>query len=72
MMNVTARAHRCDGWWAVEVPEVPGLFTQTQRLDRIPNMVRDAAAMLGVEVGDVSVEPILDEENTPVENRLAR
>lgn len=62
MMNVTAQARRRDGWWAVEVPEIPGLFTQAKRLDQIPNMVRDAAVMLGMEVGNVSVVPVLGEE----------
>ncbi len=64
MMNVTAQAQRCNGWWAVEVPEIPGLFTQAKRLDQIPDMVQDAAAMLGMEVENISVEPILGEEDT--------
>ena len=37
----TARATRDEGWWTVTVDEVPGLFTQTRRLDQIPGMVRD-------------------------------
>lgn len=44
-MNVTARAVRESGWWTVTVDEVPGLFTQTRRLDQIPAMVRDALAL---------------------------
>ena len=69
MMDVTARVRRRDGWWAVEVPEIPGLFTQAKRLDQIPSMVRDAAGMLGVKVEDVSVESILDEADTAVPSR---
>lgn len=42
MTTYTAHATRCEGWWAVEVVEVPGLFTQAKRLDQIPEMVRDA------------------------------
>lgn len=61
--SVTARAQRCDGWWAIEVPEIPGLFTQTRRLDQIPGMVKDAAALLGERVETVRVEPILGEED---------
>lgn len=61
--NVTARAQRCNGWWAIEVPEIPGLFTQTRRLDQIQDMVKDAASILGMEVEHVSVEPILSEED---------
>lgn len=60
-MNVTAAAERSDGRWSVEVPEIPGLFTQTRRLDQIDAMVRDAAGMLGCEIGTVTVEPKLPE-----------
>ncbi len=41
-MNVTARARRSGGWWAVEVPEVPGVFTQARRLDQVAAAVTDA------------------------------
>lgn len=41
----TARATRDGGWWTVTVDEVPGLFTQTRRLDQIPGMVRDALTL---------------------------
>lgn len=58
MMNVTAYAQRCNRWWAVEVPEIPELFTQAERLDQIPYMVRNAATMLGMEVKSVAVEPV--------------
>ena len=62
-MNVTAAAERSDGRWSVEVPEIPGLFTQTRRLDQIDAMVRDAAGMLGCEIGTVTVEPKLPERD---------
>lgn len=62
-MNVTAAAERSGNWWAVEVPEIPGLFTQARRLDQIDGMVRDAARMLGREVGMVTVDPKLSEED---------
>lgn len=45
MTSYTARASREEGWWTVEVDGVPGLFTQSKRLDQIPNMVRDALAL---------------------------
>ena len=59
--DVTARCERSDGWWAVEVPELPGLFTQARRLDQVAGMVRDAARMRDVKVGEVNVEPGMDE-----------
>lgn len=60
-VNTTAICRRVNGWWAVEVPEIPGLFTQARRLDQVEAMVRDAADMLGVKVGDVAIDPQLDE-----------
>lgn len=45
-MEVTAKAQRVGDWWAVEVPEVEGLFTQAKRLEQIPDMVADATALL--------------------------
>ena len=60
-INVTGVCTRSGGWWAVEVPEIPGLFTQARRLDQVEAMVRGAAGMLDVRVGAVTVEPRLDE-----------
>ena len=58
--DVTARVTRSDGWWAVSVDEIPGLFTQARRLDQVADMVREAGSLLGVDVGAVEVAPILD------------
>ncbi|KON72615.1 hypothetical protein M768_13995 [Cellulosimicrobium cellulans F16] len=60
-MKVTAKATREGGWWAVEVPEVPGLFTQAKRLDQVGEMVVDAAQLLGHEDVEVTVVPQLDD-----------
>ena len=62
-MNVTAAAERSGGRWSVEVPEIPGLFTQTRRLDQIDAMVRNAAGRLDRESGTVTVEPKLPERD---------
>ena len=58
-MNMTARVRRSGGWWAVEVPEIPGLFTQAKRLGQVAQMVADAAEMLGHPQVEVAVEPQL-------------
>lgn len=61
MMRVTARAQRSGDWWAVEVPEVPGVFTQARRLDEIPAMVADAVALVAsVSADEVDVEVVVD------------
>ena len=61
--DVTARVTRSDGWWAISVDEIPGLFTQARRLDQVADMVRDAASLLGVGVGTVEVQPVLDSDS---------
>ena len=61
--DVTAHVTRSEGWWAISVEEIPGLFTQARRLDQVANMVRDAASLLGVEVGAVEVLPALDSDS---------
>lgn len=45
-MKVTAKVTRSGDWWAIEVPEVPGVFTQAKRLDQVEDMVRDAVALM--------------------------
>lgn len=64
MRTITANAERSGKWWAVSVPEIEGLFTQTRCLDQIPAMVRDAAALLTdepEETLDVVVEVVRPE-----------
>jgi predicted RNase H-like HicB family nuclease len=55
-------AQRSGDWWAVEVPEVPGVFTQAERLSQVEDMAREAIAlMLDVPESsfDVEVKPDL-------------
>lgn len=54
-MNVTANAVRVGNWWAVEVPEIPGFFTQARHLDEVPAIVAEAAALLSHSEADVLV-----------------
>ena len=61
-MNVTAKVVRSGNWWAIEVPEIPGLFTQARRLDQVAAMVQDAASLAGLGDVDVAVVPVLDDE----------
>jgi DNA-directed RNA polymerase specialized sigma24 family protein len=68
-MKLTANCQRSGGWWAVDVPEVPGLFTQARRLDQVDAMVRDAAALLTDQPEDsfeVAVVPQLDDVTSDV------
>jgi predicted RNase H-like HicB family nuclease len=55
----TALCRRSGDWWAVEVPEVPGVFTQARRLDQVPAMAAEAIALLlDVDPGEVKVEVV--------------
>ncbi|QNQ90732.1 transcriptional regulator [Corynebacterium poyangense] len=66
MKTVTAYATRCEGWWAVRVPEIDGLFTQARRLDQIPKMVRDAANLLdGIPPTELEVDVEIDGDLEP-------
>jgi len=42
----TATADRANGWWAIRVAELPGVFSQARRLDGVEAMARDAIAAL--------------------------
>lgn len=61
----TAVAERDDPWWAITVVELPGVFSQVRRLDRVESMARDAIAML-LDVDpnsfDVTVREVLSDE----------
>ena len=67
-MKVTANATRTKGWWAVEVPEVEGAFTQTRRLDQVASMAAEVVSMLkdvdaeSVDVDVVAMPPRDDRE----------
>lgn len=54
-MKVTAQARRSGGWWAIEVPEAPGAFTQTRRLDQVEEAAIAAVADL-LEIDAATVE----------------
>ncbi|URN15881.1 MULTISPECIES: type II toxin-antitoxin system HicB family antitoxin [Streptomyces] len=58
--RVTAR--RVGEWWALEVPDLPGVFSQAKRLDQAEEAAREAiAVMLDVEPEEIAVEiePVL-------------
>ncbi|MFD5514459.1 type II toxin-antitoxin system HicB family antitoxin [Streptomyces sp. NPDC127066] len=58
-------ARRTGEWWALEVPDLPGVFSQAKRLEQADEAAREAiAVMLDVETEEVSVsiEPVLPDE----------
>jgi hypothetical protein len=64
-MKVTAKATRSGGWWAVEVPEAPGAFTQVKRLDQVAEAAAEAVSdLLEVDAATVEVEvsPVLNDD----------
>jgi predicted RNase H-like HicB family nuclease len=57
MSTYRVEARRVGGWWALEVPELPGVFSQVRRLDAAEEAAREAIAlMLGVDADTVSVD----------------
>ncbi|GAB2942000.1 hypothetical protein GCM10027280_33240 [Micromonospora polyrhachis] len=60
MITYTAACKRAGNWWAITVPEIPGVFTQARRLDQVEVMTRDAIAMfldVAPKSFDVEVRP---------------
>lgn len=55
------KARRVGNWWALEVPDLPGVFSQTKRLDRADKEAREAiAVMLNVEPDTIGVDIDVD------------
>jgi len=51
MKTYTVVAERDDaGWWAVRIPELPGVLTQARRLDQVEGFAREAIE-LAISVG---------------------
>lgn len=46
---------RSGDWWAIQVPELDGVFSQARRLDQVEAMARDAIALM-VEVPEDSFD----------------
>lgn len=55
----SVEATRSGSWWAIRVPDLPGVFSQCRRLDQVEQHVREAIALLldvdEAEVGTVDV-----------------
>ena len=45
-LGYRVRAVRSGSWWAITVPELPGVFSQARRLDQVEAMAREAIAMM--------------------------
>jgi len=41
----TVEARRSGGWWALSVPDLPGVHSQVRRLEQADKMIRDAIAL---------------------------
>jgi len=37
---------RSGKWWAIEVPDLPGTYTQAKRIDQVEETVREAIALM--------------------------
>jgi hypothetical protein len=64
-MKLTANARRSDGWWVIDVPEVPALLLKARRLDLVEDVVR-AAVATEADVLEATIEvdlmPSIDEQ----------
>ena len=61
--NYRVRARRSGSWWAIDVADVPGAYSQSRRLDQVEALARDAIALIrdvDPQSFDVQVEPVLE------------
>ena len=65
----TVIAERSNGWWAITVPELRGVFSQARRLERVEYMARDAIALL-LDVPPDSFDVVVREELDPEVERV--
>jgi len=70
-MELTALSRRSGDWWAVEVPEIDGLFTQARRLDQVPAMVTDAASLLTSRPEEDFTVTVVPQLPTPEQRQVA-
>lgn len=65
MAAYTVTARRTGDWWALEVPDVPGAYSQCKRLEQAADLAREAIALVldkdEADI-DVTVEPQLPDE----------
>jgi bifunctional DNA-binding transcriptional regulator/antitoxin component of YhaV-PrlF toxin-antitoxin module/predicted RNase H-like HicB family nuclease len=61
-------ATREGGWWSIEVPEIPGVFSQARRLDQAEETARDGIALM-LEVPEDSFDVVV-EAQLPLRYRL--
>lgn len=52
------------GWWAIRVAELPGVFSQAKRLDKVEGMARDAIALL-LDIPPESFDVVVRERLSP-------
>lgn len=65
----TVMVERDQGWWAIRVAELPGVFSQARRLDGVEVMARDAISLLR-EVPPDSFDVVVRERLLPEVERI--
>lgn len=75
MATYTVTARRTGDWWALEVPDVPGAYSQCKRLGQAPDLAREAIALVldkdEADI-DVTVEPQLPVEMAELVDSIHR
>jgi len=66
----TAVARRSGRWWAIDVTELDGVFSQARRLDGVERMARDAIALM-LEVDPASFDiDVVEDLDPPTQEEL--
>jgi Uncharacterised protein family (UPF0150). len=63
MQSYTVEVRRSGRWWAIDVPDLKGVHTQTRRLSEVDEMARDAiggALEISPRSIRINIRPVLD------------
>ncbi|OFO26459.1 hypothetical protein HMPREF3053_09935 [Corynebacterium sp. HMSC064E07] len=71
MATYTAKVKRSGDWWAVTVPQVPGLFTQGRTLAEVKDMVRRALELYPEIEPDPDTAEVVVQLDTPAGEEAA-
>ncbi len=67
----TAEARHSGGWWALSVPELPGVHSQVRRLEQGDAMIRDAISLaFDVPASDVKIHGPIPVVNPTVDELI--
>jgi predicted RNase H-like HicB family nuclease len=66
--EIVVEVERSGRWWAIHIPSIGGLFSQTRRLDQVEAMATEAIALL-LDIDEAGIGPLEVRISPPAEVR---